>query len=181
MSRTTNQHAPSLPDLDTFPGLLLTLTALSGELPTSLLPRLPYADSYKESAIKRLKREGLLRTYYHDGLRGLRLTSTCKHLLLHDHPALFSEIFTGHTVTNTPKYTVPHRLRLHRMAEVLLTMHQAGIPSFPLEKTPVFRPTPLPAGACASLPAYYSSREVKEIRPPIVKNTRLPLHWRSVI
>ena len=106
-----------------------------------------------------------MRTYYHDGLRGLRLTSTCKRLLLHDHPALFSEIFTGHTVTNTPKYTVPHRLRLHRMAEVLLTMYQAGIPSLPWEKPTVFQPTPLPAGACASLPAYYSSREVKEIGP----------------
>lgn len=165
MSRTTNKQPPSLPALDTLPGLLLTLTALSGELPTSLVPRLPGSDSYKEAVIKRLKRERLLRTYYHDGLRGLRLTSTAKQLLLSDQPALFSGIFTGHTVTNTPKYTVPHRLRLHRMAEVLVTMYQAGISSFPWEKSTVFQPAPFLAGTCTSLPAYYSSREVKEIGP----------------
>ena len=63
----------SLPAPDTLPGLLLTLTALAGEFPTSLVHRLPGSDSYKEAAVKRLKREKLLRTYYHDGLRGLRL------------------------------------------------------------------------------------------------------------
>lgn len=78
VSRTTNQQAPSLPYLDTLPGLLLTLTALRGKLPIILLLHLPYTDSYKESVNQWLKRERLLRTYYHDGLRGLRLTSTCK-------------------------------------------------------------------------------------------------------
>ena len=141
------------------------MTALTGEFPSDLVRRLPGSDSYKEAVIKRLKRERLLRTYYHDGLRGLRLTSTAKQLLLSSRPALFSSIFTGHTLTNTPKYTVPHRLRMHRMAEVLVTMYQAGIPSFPWEKSAVFQPTHLPAGTCASLPAYYGSREVKEIGP----------------
>ena len=78
---------------------------------------------------------------------------------------MFSGIFSGSTVTNAPKYTVPHRLRLHRMAEVLVTMIQAHILSFPWEKSAVFQPDPPPAGLCARLPAYYSSREVKEIGP----------------
>ena len=155
----------SLPAPDTLPGLLLTLTALAGEFPTSLVHRLPGSDSYKEAAVKRLKREKLLRTYYHDGLRGLRLTATAKRLLLSARPDLFSDIFSGSTVTNTPKYTVPHRLRLHRMAEVLVTMMQARVPSFPWEKSAVFQSEPPPAGFCASRPAYYSSREVKEIGP----------------
>ena len=78
VSRTTNQQAPSLPYPDTLRGLLLTLTVLRGELPTSFLPRPHNTDSYKESVNQWLKRERLLRTYYHDGLRGLRLTSICK-------------------------------------------------------------------------------------------------------
>lgn len=61
--------------MDTLPGLLLTLTALTGEFPTDLVQRLPGSASYKEAVVKRLKRERLLRTYYHDGLRGLRLTA----------------------------------------------------------------------------------------------------------
>lgn len=49
-----------LPALDTFPGLVLALTALSGELPTALVSRLPASDTYKEYAVKRLKRDNLV-------------------------------------------------------------------------------------------------------------------------
>ena len=41
-----------LPGLDTFPGLVLALTALSGELPAALVSRLPASDTYKEYAVK---------------------------------------------------------------------------------------------------------------------------------
>ena len=78
-----------------------------------------------------------------------------KRLLLSARPDLFSGIFSGSTVTNNPKYTVPHRLRLHRMAEVLVTMMQARVPSFPWEKSAVFQSEPPPAGFCARPPAYY--------------------------
>ena len=109
-----------LPATNTLPGLLLTVTALAGELPVSLLSRLPGTNSYKEFALKRLKRDKLLRTYYSDGLRGLRLTAHAKRLLLATYPDRFLRCFTGDTATNAPKYTVPHRLRLYRMAEVLV-------------------------------------------------------------
>ena len=65
-----------LPGLDTFPGLVLALTALSGELPAALVSRLPASDTYKEYAVKQLKRDHLLRTFYRNGVRGLRLTTT---------------------------------------------------------------------------------------------------------
>ena len=56
----------SLPAPDTLPGLLLTLTALAGEFPTSLVHRLPGSDSYKEAAVKRLKREKKIRQEFFD-------------------------------------------------------------------------------------------------------------------
>ena len=59
-----------LPGLDTFPGLVLALTALSGELPAALVSRLPASDTYKEYAVKQLKRDNLLRTFYRNGVRG---------------------------------------------------------------------------------------------------------------
>ena len=58
----TRRKGP-LPSPDTFPDLLLTLVALSGELPSALVSRLPGSDSYKAYAVKILKRERLLRTY----------------------------------------------------------------------------------------------------------------------
>lgn len=158
-----------LPDVDTLPGLILTLVALSGELPAPSAYRLPYADSYIELVIKRLKRDSLIRSYFRDGLRGLRLTAAAKDLLMSNKPDRFREFFTGDTVTNTPKYSIIHRLRLHRMAEVLLTMFNVGVLVFPWEKPALFSPTP-PAGLSAlDQPTYYSSREVKEMGEQAVK------------
>lgn len=152
-----------LPDVDTLPGLILTLVALSGELPALSAYRLPYADSYIELVLKRLKRDSLIRSYFRDGLRGLRLTAAAKDLLMLNKPDRFREFFTGDTVTNAPKYSIIHRLRLHRMAEVLVTMFNAGVLVFPWEKPALFSPTP-PAGLSAlDQPTYYSSREVKEM------------------
>ena len=157
----TRRKGP-LPSPDTFPDLLLTLVALSGELPSALVSRLPGSDSYKAYAVKILKRERLLRTYYHDGLRGLRLTSIAKNLLAARQPYRYLSLFTGDTATNTPKYSVPHRLRLHRMAEVLVTAYNAGLLTFPWEKPAAFQAEPDDASLYVG-PAYYSSREVKEI------------------
>ena len=141
----TRRKGP-LPSPDTFPDLLLTFVALSGELPSALVSRLPGSDSYKAYAVKILKREKLLRTYYHDGLRGLRLTTTAKRLLAARQPDRYLPLFTGDTSTNAPKYSVPHRLRLHRMAEVLVTTYNAGLLTFPWEKPPVFQAEPDNAG-----------------------------------
>ena len=65
-------------NLDSLSALLLTFIALSGEFPTDQISRLPSTDAYKEKVIKSLKNNGLIRTYYRDGLRGLRLTASAK-------------------------------------------------------------------------------------------------------
>ena len=46
------------------------------------------------------------------------------------------------------------------MAEILTIMHNADIPAFPWEKAPFSA-----ASQSAAIPAYYTSREVKEIGP----------------
>ena len=71
-----------IPDTDTLAGLLLTLTALSGEFPAALVSRLPGTEHYRQKVVKALKRDKLIRTFYRDGLRGLRLTAAAKKLLL---------------------------------------------------------------------------------------------------
>lgn len=159
----------ALPGPDTFPGLVLTLTALSGELPAALVSRLPASDSYKEYAVKQLKRNNFLRTFYRNSVRGLRLTTAAKRLLLECWPDQFLPYLSGSTETNQLKSEVARRLRLHRMAEVLVTMLNADVSVLPWEKPTLFAPTP-PAGLTAlDRPAYYSSREVKELGEQAVK------------
>ena len=146
-----------------FATLILTLTALSGELPVAQVSRLSSTTAYREKVLKLLKTEKLIRTYYRNGLRGLRLTTRAKKLLSAEQPDRFASLFKGDTATNTPKYTLVHRLRLHRMAEVQVTMLNAGVSSLPWKKPVVFTPTPLMAAPYIDRPTYYSSREVKNL------------------
>lgn len=149
--------------MDTLADLLLTLVAVSGELPTSQICRLPSTPGYQSKILKLLKKDGLLLSYYRNGLRGLRLTLAAKKLLLAEHYDWFLPYLSGVTETNRLKSDITRRLRLHRMAEVLVTMLNADVSVLPWEKPALFAPT-LPAGLTAlDRPAYYSSREVKEL------------------
>ncbi len=165
----TEASGRELPGLDTFPGLLLTLTARSGELPTTLVSRLPASDTYKEYAVKQLKRDNLLRTFYRNGACGLRLTAAAKRLLLAGYSDWFRSYLSGATETNRLKSDIVRRLRLHRMAEVLVTMFNADISVLPWEKPALFGPTPPDDLPAIERPAYYNSREVKELGEQAIK------------
>lgn len=88
-----------IPPEDTLANLLLTLTALSGEFPTAQISRLPSTGAYQEKILKSLKGEKLLRTYYRDGLRALRLTTAAKKLLADKWPDRFLPYLSGNTKT----------------------------------------------------------------------------------
>ena len=165
----TEVNGRELPTLDTFPGLLLALTALSGEMPNAQVSRLPAADTYKEYAVKQLKRDNLLRTFYRNGVRGLRLTAAAKDLLMASWPDQFSLYLSGSVETNQLKSEVSRRLRLHRMAEVLVTMYNADISVLPWEKPALFGPVPPDEIPVLEQAAYYSSRELKELGKEAVK------------
>ncbi|WP_313529195.1 hypothetical protein [Anaerotignum sp.] len=124
-----------------------------------------------ENVVKDLKREGLLRTYYKDKLRGYRPTSKAKALLLATYPNRFAFFLTGNSETNRPKSEITRRRRLHRMAECLVTMQQAGVLIFRDEKPEVFYPevNSHPVNLRIDTPAFYNSREIKEIGTELVK------------
>lgn len=151
----------SLPTPGTFSDILLTLTALSGEFPSSLVGRLSGSEYYKRNAVTRMKKAHLLYKYSHDRLRGLRLTSAAKDLLLTKQPDRYSDILAGDSVLNAPKYTSARRIRLHRMAEVLVSMLNASVLILPWEKPHIFRADSDTAIDDIGQPAYYTSLEVK--------------------
>jgi len=156
------------PGRDTIGYYLLGLTAVCGEFPADLLHRLPGSSSYKRSVVWRLKKEGLLKTHYQDRLRGCRLGRKAKEFLLDDWPERFAFFLTGNTDTNLLKSEVSRRLRLHRIAETYTAMLNAGVAVFRDEKPSVFAKE---GGMVSRLegPAFYSSREVKEMGVEAVK------------
>ena len=141
---------------------LLALVALSGELPASQLSRLAGGTSYKENVVKSLKRQRLLLSYYKNGLRGYRLTAAAKKLLLERAPERFSFYLSGACATNHIRSEPEQRLRLHRVSQTLITMRNANVSIFRDEKPGVFRPGETAIGSICT-PAFYSSREIKEM------------------
>ena len=75
-----------LPTEGTLPLLMLQIIAVSGEFPAAFSMRFPGGSSYIESVIGKLKKDGLLRAYSKNGLRGLRLTASAKRLLFQKYP-----------------------------------------------------------------------------------------------
>jgi hypothetical protein len=141
---------------------LLALTAISGEFPADQLKRLRGSDYYKESIITSLKKDGLLRTYYRDKLRGYRLGAKAKVTLLSECPGQFVFYLTGDTDTNYLKSEMSRRLRLHRIAQAYVTMENAGAAIFREEKPDVFAPEGSPVSEIES-PVFFNSREIKEV------------------
>ena len=148
-----------LPAEGTLPLLVLQIVAISGEFPPAFSGHFPGGSSYIESVIGKLKKDGFLRVYSKNGLRGLRLTTSAKRLLLQKYPVDLAPYLTGTSETNFLKSEPERRLRLHRMAEALLILHNAQIPSLPWEKPSIqdwVSKTTL-------FPVYYSSREFKSL------------------
>ena len=160
----------SLPGRHTAGYHLLELTAISGEFPTDLLSRLPGGDFYKENVVKALKSRQLLRTFYKDGLRGYRLTAKAKELLAADQPDRFLSSLTGAAETNHIRSESFRRMRLHRISETLITMQNAGVAVYRDEKPDIFSPVwKEGVRLLIEYPAFYHSREVKELGTVFVK------------
>ncbi len=141
---------------------LLELTAISGEFPTALLPRLSESSSYLENVVRELKKNGLLRTHYRDKLRGYRLTAAAKEHLLRRSPERFSFYLTGTVETNVLKSEPPRRLRLHALAAMYVMMQNAGVVIFRDEKPQLFAPNRNGKVAVPNV-SFYGSREIKEL------------------
>jgi len=143
---------------------ILSLVAVSGELPADQISRLPGGREYKVKLIKALKRKKLIQTYYKDKLRGYRLTNTAKDLLLADNDERFAFFLTGNADTNILKSEITRRLRLQSIAETFVTMQNAGVSVYRGEKPDVFYPGDgLAVPLSVTAPSFYNSREMKEL------------------
>lgn len=115
-----------------------------------------------------LKGKGLLKTYYADGLRGLRPTTTAKRLLLADNSERFSLCMAENADTNHIHGEPHRRERLHRIAEATLTMRNAGASIFRDERPAIFSPT-AKGGEPLQSSAFYSSLEMREYGEELFK------------
>jgi len=165
---------------DTVPNQILTLTALSGELPATVYDRLNGGKEYKRKVIGALKKADLIERHKCDSVAGYRLTNAGKEKLLAENEKRFGYYLIGSTDTNTHRKDPSRRIRLHRNAEIYLFMLNAGVILYRDQKIPVYeylrdlRPTAstdFTASAVPNtmsyqdiiVPAFYDSREIKDV------------------
>ena len=159
---------PILPAQDSLYYELLALTAICGEVPCACADRLTSSKSYRKKVVTSLTHDKLLRIFSKDHLRGYRLGIRGKHLLRERVPERFQFYLSGRTDTNSIKSSPARRLRLHRIAQTYVTMLNAGTAIYRDEKPPVF----VPGGSSPcriESPAFYDSREMKELGLEMVK------------
>lgn len=141
---------------------LLELTALSGEFSPDLVPRLGISPSYGEKLITRLKQQKYIKTHYRDRLRGYRLTSRGKKLLLTSNPDRFLFYLSGSSETNQPRSSLPRRQRLQYASHVYVMLRNAEITFFRDQKPLLFRES-ADSATGIPFPVFYHSREIKEL------------------
>lgn len=134
---------------------ILMLTALCGELPLSVLPRLPITESYRYKVIAYLKKQKLIRLFERDRLKAYRLTIKGKELLVKQGFGQFRFLLEG----NPNRSELTRRLRTHLSAQAYATIQNAGIPLFHSNETLLFDFQP----EAVQAPAFYTAREVKDI------------------
>lgn len=141
---------------------LLELIALSGEFSPGLVARLGISPSYSEKLVTRLKEQRYIKTHYKDRLRGYRLTSRGKKLLLTSNPERFLFYLTGNTETNQPRSSLPRRQRLQYASHVYVMLRNAEITFFRDLKPLPFRESVAYTDGITT-PVFYHSREIKEL------------------
>lgn len=153
---------------------ILTLIALSGECSPDAISHLGIKPAYCTKLITGLKEDNYIKTHYRDRLRGYRLTSRGKKLLLKTNPDRFSFYLKGNSDTNKPRSDYARRLRLHHASRVYAMLMNAGIHVYRDQKTPIFQKD-LNGTHLLFLPAYYHSREIKELGSETIKinNSRI--------
>jgi len=146
---------------------LTELIGLCGEFPADAVYRLGGGREYRQDLITRLKKTGVIKVHYRDKLRGFRLTAKTKQMLLANNPDRFEFYLTGACDTNIIQSDITRRLRLHRIANVLVTMYNADIKVFRDEKPDLFNPDS--DDTEITEPSFYGSREFKMIDHDMVK------------
>ena len=153
---------------------ILTLIALSGECSPDALSLLGIRPAYCAKLITGLKENNYIKTHYKDRLRGYRLTSNGKKLLLSTNPDRFLFYLSGNTDTNRLRSDYARRIRLQNTSMVYAMLMNAGTNLFRDQKPLIFQPS-ITGSSSVSLPVFYHSREIKELGSETIKinNSRM--------
>lgn len=114
--------------------LLLTMIAISGELPSDLVGDVVGSDSYGAAIITGLKQDGFISVRNKSECKGYVLRKKGKKYLLEKYRQDTEFFLQGAIETNHVKSEVEKRIRLHRMSRAWVFYLKMGIPIFQSQK-----------------------------------------------
>lgn len=145
------------------------MTAVCGEIPAYEIERLPGRDSYKRAVMTRLKKSGLVYTYTRNHLKGHRLTGKGKDYLRQTEPGKYDFFISGFGAHDSLKSEIGKRIRLHRVAQVVISMLKANVLVYrDVRKVNLFDPI-FTEPEQFYIPAFYTSREIKAYGDDMIK------------
>ena len=145
--------------------LVLEMIALSGEYPKENLCNLVISSTYGEKVIKILKKNGLIKSFNKDKLKGYRLTVEGRKFLLENKPERFNRVFDNANAVNRAGSDTQKRIRLHLAAEVYTLICKSGALIFQDEKPAIFKEVNELAPAVEERIDWDSKEEVRKASP----------------
>lgn len=161
------KEALTMPTSPSAKQLVLSTTALCGELSVLAASRLVPSQSYRYHVLEELGKDKLLRAYRRDQVKGYRLTRRAKTLLTEQAPARYAALFTGSVRTNSYASELSRRLRMHRLGEVLAMMQLGGVSVCKDDKADLFGSRISPPGEPPL--AFYPAREIQALGDAAIK------------
>ena len=141
--------------------LVLSTIGMSGECNFDALDRLLDAKAYLNKIISKLRNSNRLKKINKDGLVGYRLTTTSKKELLQQNKNRFEYFLSSTAETNRIKSEIIRRERLHRAADILVTMLNASIEVNRDTKPEIFTENLNTDIVNIRAPCYYNGSEIK--------------------
>jgi len=154
--------------------LVLSTIGMSGECNFDALDRLLDAKAYLNKIISKLTTSNRLKKINKDGLVGYRLTTTSKKELLQQNKNRFEYFLSSTAETNRIKSEIIRRERLHRAADILVTMLNASVDVHRDIKSEIFAENLNTDITNIRAPCYYNGSEIKNfgVEKNKIKNGR---------
>ena len=150
---------------ETLKDVILQLAALSGEVSEEALRDLDCSDKYLTNLLWQLRNEQVIKRCDKDGTVGYRLSQSGKKYLRTQYPERYGDYFGKNGITSKVRLDTVHRQRCHRMSEMNVLLHNAGVNIYPGCKPP-FQQSILPQ---SSQSLGYTSYEFKDIGDLVIK------------
>lgn len=143
---------------------ILQLLSMTGEIGDGLLKIIVPQLEYRKKVLQKLTAENMITKYYKDNLKGYRLTITGKRFMLQNNSNRFEYFLKSNADSSMRRSDKSHRLRQHRISEILAVIYLSDIDIFRDKKPNIFQKQEKDIKNISFInPAFFIAKELKDM------------------